>query len=103
MAANASKTYEIQRVKGTVRKGKLTVKSSIALPDGEVEVTVAQDKTATAPKNGLSYEELIAHPAFGILKGKSNKSPRQQAREIRARMNKGFSGERLRDRFNGVD
>jgi hypothetical protein len=56
------------RVSGKVNKGRLAVPARIALPDGDVLVTVATAHAQAGGRNGLSYEELISHPAFGILK-----------------------------------
>ncbi|MGD0090845.1 MAG: hypothetical protein ABSE73_13075 [Planctomycetota bacterium] len=68
MEITARKGNEPVRVPGKVKGGKLSVSAKIAIPDGNVIVTVASSSSKPGAKNGLSYEELITHPAFGILK-----------------------------------
>jgi len=91
------------RVPGKLRKGKLTVKTPVGLPDGNVEVTVTVE-AKPKKRNGLSLEELLAHPVFGMWKDREDmKDPHAYARKIRAKFNKEFNGERLQRRLNGLD
>ena len=84
------------RVAGKVRKGKLTVKTSVKMPDGEVEVTIVRE-ASKATRDGLSYEELIAHPAFGIWKDRRDmKDSAAYVRKIRRKFVK-----ELRERSAG--
>ena len=68
MGTVATRRTRMVQVSGKVNKGRLAVPSKIALPDGDVVVTVATARAAEPHGGeGLSYEELIKHPAFGIL------------------------------------
>ncbi|MEI6232619.1 MAG: hypothetical protein WCT04_06180 [Planctomycetota bacterium] len=96
MNSTQSVSVHMIRVPGKLRKGKLTVKSSVGLPDGDVEVLVASNKTEQG-RNGLTLDELRAHPAFGIWKDRhETKDSREYSRNLRDEFNKEFCGERLR-------
>lgn len=102
MSTVHAKPVSAVRVYGKIRKGKLTVKTPMDIPDGDVEVTVMYKSAPT--RNGFSYEELLAHPAFGMWKDREDmKDTHEYARKVRERFNKEFSGERLHSRFNGLD
>ena len=68
MGAEAVHRTTLVHVAGRVRRGKLSVPRRIPLPDGKVEVIVACASTRRRPRKGLSYEDLVSHPAFGVLK-----------------------------------
>ncbi|HLX62600.1 MAG TPA: hypothetical protein VKX17_15085 [Planctomycetota bacterium] len=81
------------RVKGKVRKGRLTAKVPLSVPDGNFEVTL---KSAARKRNGMTLEELLAHPAFGMWKDREGmKDTIAYAQKVRERFNKELSGERL--------
>lgn len=68
MAITEARRVDAVRVAGKVKRGKLIVPSKIALPDGAVEVTVVTGANQRQWKKGLSKEELLKHPAFGMWK-----------------------------------
>ena len=54
------------KVTGEVKRGRLRVKRKLRIPDGRVEVTIRNH--AQQRKTGLSRDELLAHPSFGMWK-----------------------------------
>lgn len=95
MALTEAKRVEAVRVTGKVRKGKLTVPARIALPDGTVEVTVVTEPKPRQWKNGLSREELLKHPVFGMWKDREEmRDSAAYVRKIRGRIDRELRGGR---------
>lgn len=96
MAIAEARKVDAVRATGKVKRGKLTVPAKIALPDGNVEVTVVVTEARPREwKRGLSREELLKHPAFGMWKDRDDmRDSAAYVRKIRGRIDKELRGGR---------
>jgi len=93
MAIAEARKVDAVRVTGKVKRGKLIVSAKIALPDGNVEVTVVTEAKPREWKRGPSREELLKHPVFGMWKDRKDMhDSAEYVRKMRGRIDRELRG-----------
>jgi phage major head subunit gpT-like protein len=91
MSTHTAKKVDAVRMQGVVKKGRLTVKEKVDLPDGTVEVTLFVKSASVSNE----YEDLSKHPAFGMWRGRTDiQGAVSYAKKLRKKIDQELTGGR---------